>query len=66
MKTRCLIARYSINRRDIREIALEKLDLSSFKDILDLGCAYGFFTERLAGRLKSSMGGLHQLSGRGM
>ena len=53
METRRLISRYSINRRDIREVALEKLDLSSFKDVLDLGCAYGFFTENLAGRLQN-------------
>ena len=52
VETRRLISRYSINRQDIRERALEGLDLSGFADVLDLGCAYGFFTERLAGRLR--------------
>ncbi len=52
VETRRLISRYSVNRQDIRERALEGLDLSGFADVLDLGCAYGFFTERLAGCLR--------------
>jgi len=52
METHRLISRYSINRQDIREIALEGLDLTGVEKALDLGCAYGFFTEKLAGRLK--------------
>ncbi|MBN2398369.1 MAG: class I SAM-dependent methyltransferase [Deltaproteobacteria bacterium] len=52
VETRRLISRYSVNRQDIRESALEGLDMSAFERVLDLGCAYGFFTEKLAGRLK--------------
>lgn len=52
VETRRLISRYSANREDIRENALEGLDLTGTADVLDLGCAYGFFTEKLAGRLK--------------
>lgn len=51
-ETRHLISRYSINRQDIRDVALEGLDLTGVEEVLDLGCAYGFFTEKLAGRLK--------------
>jgi ubiquinone/menaquinone biosynthesis C-methylase UbiE len=41
----------SLNRRDIRDFTFGDVDLSSCRDILDLGCAYGFFTRGLAGRL---------------
>ncbi len=46
--TRRHIERYSENHEDIREIALQGLDLSGVKSALDLGCGYGFFTEKLA------------------
>lgn len=36
---------------DIRSQALDGLDLSEAKNILDLGCGYGFFTEALKGRV---------------
>lgn len=52
MWTRQLISRYSVNREDIRDRALSGLDLSGVESVLDLGCGYGFFTEKLAGRLK--------------
>jgi len=52
VETRRLISRNSVNRHDIREAALEGLDLTGVAGVLDLGCAYGFFTEKLAGRLK--------------
>lgn len=41
----------SENRRDIRDFTFSDVDLSNCKDVLDLGCAYGFFTRGLAGRL---------------
>jgi len=53
IKTRKLIFQYSVNQNDIRETALDGLDLSETELVLDLGCAYGFFTEKLAGRLKA-------------
>ena len=52
MGTRRHIARYSENPDDIRDIALQGLDLSGVKSALDLGCGYGFFTEKLAGLLQ--------------
>jgi ubiquinone/menaquinone biosynthesis C-methylase UbiE len=50
--TRRHIERYSENPDDIRDIALQGLDLSGVKSALDLGCGYGFFTEKLARRLQ--------------
>ena len=48
-----IIQRYALNTKDIRDVALEGVDLSHVKRVLDLGCGYGFFTERLSGRLGS-------------
>jgi ubiquinone/menaquinone biosynthesis C-methylase UbiE len=45
-----IIRKYSANPDDIRETALNKLDLSEAKIILDLGCGFGFFTRALKGR----------------
>jgi len=41
----------SLNKQDIRDFAFNGVDLGNCRDILDLGCAYGFFTRGLAGRL---------------
>jgi len=41
----------SSNKYDIRDFTFNDVDLSNCKDILDLGCAYGFFIRGLAGRL---------------
>jgi SAM-dependent methyltransferase len=49
--TRNIITRYSTNPDDIRDIALDGLDLSCASHILELGCGYGAFTGKLAGRL---------------
>ncbi len=49
--TKHIIKTYSTNRRDIRDIALRHLDLSSVRSVLDLGCGYGFFIEKLKGLL---------------
>ncbi len=46
-----IIRTHSSNPRDIREVALEKLELSNCKKILDVGCGFGFFTEALRGRI---------------
>lgn len=48
LETRRHIVRYSENQEDIRDVALGSLDLSGMRSALDLGCAYGFFTEKLA------------------
>ena len=41
----------SLNKQDIRDFTFNDVDLGHCRDILDLGCAYGFFTRGLAGRL---------------
>lgn len=48
-----IIQGYALNTKDIRDVALEGIDLSHMHRVLDLGCGYGFFTERFAGRLNS-------------
>jgi ADP-ribose pyrophosphatase YjhB (NUDIX family)/SAM-dependent methyltransferase len=52
IRTKHIILNYSKNAGDIRKIALEGLDLSRVRRVLDLGCGYGFFTESLKGLLK--------------
>lgn len=49
--TRDVITNYSTNQSDIRDVALGGLDLKNCIKVLELGCGYGHFTERLAGRL---------------
>ena len=44
----------SLNKQDIRDFTFHDVDLSNCRDILDLGCAYGFFTRGLAGRLHTA------------
>ncbi|MBN3036691.1 MAG: class I SAM-dependent methyltransferase [Bacteroidales bacterium] len=46
-----IIRDHLTNRRDIRETALEGLDLSWVGNILDVGCGFGYFTEGLKGRI---------------
>ncbi|TFG38355.1 MAG: NUDIX domain-containing protein [Syntrophobacterales bacterium] len=52
VRTKRIILNYSQNTGDIREVALEGLDLSRVRNVLDMGCGYGFFTESLKGLLK--------------
>jgi len=52
MESGVFIRNHSTNRNDIREFTFSDVDLGSCKDILDLGCAYGFFTSGLAGRVR--------------
>jgi SAM-dependent methyltransferase len=46
-----LIRRFSTNPGDIRTITLEGIDLTKSRRVLELGCAFGAFTEALKGRL---------------
>ena len=46
-----LIRQFSTNKEDIRKKALTLTDLSFCKNILELVCAFGSFTEALQGRL---------------
>ena len=52
--TRHIIQEYALNIADIREVGLLGLDLGFVRRVLDLGCGYGFFTEKLRGRLHES------------
>lgn len=46
-----IIQEHLTNKQDIRNIALERLDLSQAKKIIDLGCGFGFFTQGLNGKV---------------
>ena len=47
----CIVFGHSTNRRDIRNFALEGLDLSQVRNVLDLGCGFGFSVLGLRDRL---------------
>lgn len=49
--TKYLISKYSTNSDDIRELALSNLSLGNVNEVLDLGCGYGLFEEKLKARL---------------
>lgn len=46
-----IIRRHSTNKEDIRSLPLRGLSLEGCKNILDLGCGFGFFTQALKGRV---------------
>lgn len=46
-----IIRRHSTNREDPRTFALSAVDLTAAREVLDLGCGFGFMAEALAGRL---------------
>jgi SAM-dependent methyltransferase len=46
-----LIQRFSTNKGNVQKIALEGLELANCRQVLDLGCAFGSFTEKLKGRV---------------
>jgi ubiquinone/menaquinone biosynthesis C-methylase UbiE len=46
-----LIRRFSTNKDDIRKTALNQADLSNCQNVLELGCAFGAFTEALKDKL---------------
>jgi len=46
-----LIRRFSTNKEDIRKTALNQVDLSNCQNVLELGCAFGAFTEALKDKL---------------
>jgi SAM-dependent methyltransferase len=45
-----IIRRHSTNPEDVRDAALEGLDLTFARRVLDLGCGFGFMAEAVAGR----------------
>ena len=48
-----IILSYSSNKEDIREVALKNIDFSNVRNITDLGCGFGFFTEGLCNRIEN-------------
>jgi ubiquinone/menaquinone biosynthesis C-methylase UbiE len=46
-----LIRQFSTNKEDIRKTALNQADLSNCQNVLELGCAFGAFTEALKDKL---------------
>ena len=46
-----LIRSHSTNPDDVREVVLSGVDFSSVREVLDLGCGYGFMAEAIARRL---------------
>lgn len=46
-----IIHTHSTNKLDIRNVALNGLQLQNSRVVLDIGCAFGFFTRALKGRL---------------
>lgn len=47
----CIVYGHSTNRQDIRDFALQSIDFSRVRNILDLGCGFGFSALGLRGRL---------------
>lgn len=47
-----LILRLSTNKKDIRELALSGLSVTSISDVLDLGCGYGFMSQMIASTVR--------------
>jgi ADP-ribose pyrophosphatase YjhB (NUDIX family)/SAM-dependent methyltransferase len=48
----CIVYGHSTNRQDIRDFALGSVDFSRVKNILDLGCGFGFSTLGFHGKLQ--------------
>ncbi len=51
--TRYIIKKYSMNKTDIRDVALKDIDCRNITKVLELGCGYGFFIEKLKNRLNN-------------
>ena len=50
----CLIFGHSTNREDIRDFALRSVDFARVRNVLDLGCGFGFSTLGLKGKIRDS------------
>lgn len=48
-----IIRRHSTNQHDVRHEALAGLDLSEVRDVLELGCGFGFMAEEVARRVNA-------------
>jgi len=49
-----IIRQHSTNARDVREVLLEGLALPDARQVLDLGCGFGFWSEALARRVSGA------------
>ena len=45
-----IIRTYSYNKQDIREVALNGIDFKNVKQVIDIGCGFGFFSEAFCKR----------------
>ena len=52
LKVAKIICDHLVNFQDIRNIALEKVDFSNVRNILDLGCGFGHFTRGLKHKVR--------------
>jgi SAM-dependent methyltransferase len=48
-----IICRRSTNKEDVRQVALQSLDLAAVEQVLELGCGFGFMAEAVAPRVSS-------------
>lgn len=48
-----IIAAHSLNTEDIREFALRNIDLLHVRQVMDLGCGFGFFTQALKDKIST-------------
>lgn len=48
----CIVYGHSVNQEDIRDFALRGVDFSRVRNILDLGCGFGFSTLGFRGKLQ--------------
>jgi SAM-dependent methyltransferase len=46
-----IIAAHSSNKEDIREFALRNIDFLHVRQVMDLGCGFGFFTQALKDKI---------------
>lgn len=51
-----MIRRHSENKEDIRSIAVNMVDWGGIKNILDLGCGYGWFEDGLSCEIETILG----------
>lgn len=50
-----IIRTFSTNKEDIRDVALEGIDISKVRNVIDLGCGFGFFTDGLCYKIEHDL-----------
>jgi ubiquinone/menaquinone biosynthesis C-methylase UbiE len=48
-----IILAHSTNKEDVRDFALRNVNISHALQIIDLGCGFGFFTQKLKGKISN-------------